>query len=89
MSNIHFSDSAPVVEAGERAVDPVHVAAPLPRPRTRYVGFYTISEAAEYLRVSERTVRNLLRRGALRRVGPFRPYRIAAEDVERLLTPPC
>lgn len=87
MSSIRFSDSGRAIEAGERAPVPIHAAAPLPRPRTRYVGFYTISEAAEYLRVSERTVRNLLRRGALRRIGPFRPYRIAAEDVEKLITP--
>jgi excisionase family DNA binding protein len=89
MSSIHFSNSDRAIETGERAVVPVHAATPLSRPRTRYVGFYTISEAAEYLRVSERTVRNLLRRGTLRRVGPFRPYRIAAQDVEKLITPPC
>jgi len=46
--------------------------------------YYTISEAAIYLRVNERTIRNWIKRGHFRRIGPFRPYRLAAEDVEKL-----
>ena len=54
-------------------------------PRARYV---TLGDAAEYLSVTERTVRNFIARGDLTgyRVGT-RAIRIDLRELEALLTP--
>ncbi|MCT1776761.1 helix-turn-helix domain-containing protein [Brachybacterium sp. p3-SID957] len=54
-------------------------------PRTRYI---TIGDAAEYLSVTERTVRNYIARGELTgyRIGT-RAIRIDQRELENLLTP--
>lgn len=54
-------------------------------PRARYV---TIGSAAEYLSVTERTVRNYIARGDLTgyRIGT-RSIRIDVHELEALLTP--
>lgn len=53
--------------------------------RTRYV---TLSDAADYLSVTERTIRNFIARGELTgyRVGS-RAIRIDMRELEALLTP--
>ena len=53
--------------------------------RTRYI---TIGDAAEYLSVTERTVRNYIARGELTgyRIGT-RAIRIDQRELENLLTP--
>ncbi len=43
---------------------------------------YTVREAAQYLRVSPRTIFNLLKRGLLRSTKALRHRIIPAEDVE-------
>ncbi|OFT58147.1 excisionase [Brachybacterium sp. HMSC06H03] len=54
-------------------------------PRTRYV---TIGDAAEYLSVTDRTVRNYISRGDLTgyRIGT-RAIRVDLRELEALLTP--
>lgn len=46
---------------------------------------YTIREAAEYLSVSDDTIRRLVKRGVLRRSLAVRKILISAEDVENFI----
>jgi excisionase family DNA binding protein len=48
----------------------------------------TLSEVAEYLRLSERTIRTLLERGEIPSVKIGRSYRVRRIDLEKLVTPP-
>jgi excisionase family DNA binding protein len=50
-------------------------------------GYYTYQEAADFLAVSERTIRNHIKRGWLNPIGAQRPYRIRVEEVHALLPP--
>lgn len=46
----------------------------------------TISEVADYLRITERTVREMIRRGELPAAKLAKSYRIKCADVEKLLS---
>ena len=50
---------------------------------------YTIKEAATYLRVSERTIRNLISRKLLRRSRALRRTLLLGEDVETFVAKTC
>lgn len=50
---------------------------------------YTIKEAAIYLRVSERTIRNLISRKLLRRSRALRRTLLLGEDVENFVAKTC
>ena len=50
---------------------------------------YTIREAADYLGISQDTVRRLIKRGLLRRSLALRKILIPAEDVENFLAKTC
>ena len=50
---------------------------------------YTVQEAATYLRVCEKTVRNLISRKLLRTSKVLRHIRIPGEDVENLFASTC
>lgn len=50
---------------------------------------YTIREAADYLRVSERTIRNLIARKLLRRSYALRRVLLAGVDVEGFVVKTC
>jgi len=50
---------------------------------------YTIRDAADYLGVSQDTVRRLIKRGLLRRSLALRKILIPAEDVENFVTKTC
>ncbi|AFZ69534.1 helix-turn-helix domain-containing protein [Deinococcus peraridilitoris] len=52
-------------------------------PQPRY--FYTPSELAELLRVSEATIRRMIRRGEIEAVSICRQYRISHIELSRLL----
>lgn len=45
----------------------------------------TISEVANYLRITERTVREMIKRGELPAAKLAKSYRIKRADVEKLL----
>ena len=49
----------------------------------------TIKEAAAYLRVSERTIRNLISRKLLRRSRALRRALLLGEDVENFVAKTC
>ena len=46
---------------------------------------YTIAEAAKYLRVSQDTIRRLIKRGLMRRSLALRKVLIPGEDVENFV----
>jgi excisionase family DNA binding protein len=48
----------------------------------------TIPEVAEYLRLSERTIRTLLERGELPSTRIGKSYRFRRVDIEKMVTPP-
>lgn len=57
-------------------------------PTTRRIGYVTIAEAAEYLAVTPKTIRNLIARGDLTgyRLGA-RAIRVDRAELDALLTP--
>lgn len=61
---------------------------PAPAPTTRRTRYVTLAEAAEYLSVTDRTVRNFIARGDLTgyRIGA-RAIRVDLRELEALLTP--
>jgi excisionase family DNA binding protein len=47
--------------------------------------FYTTEELAEYLKLSEQTIRSWIRQGKVKSLKFGRAHRIPAEEVQRLL----
>ncbi len=56
-----------------------------PRPRLGHADLFTVGDVATELRVSDTTVRRLIRRGELRAHALGAEYRITREDLERYL----
>jgi hypothetical protein len=50
-----------------------------------YDGFYTVREASVVLDCDEKTVRNLVDRGKIRKLVDLRPARLCIGDVDGLL----
>ena len=59
------------------------------KPTSPQQATYTIKEAAAYLRVSERTIRNLISRKLLRRSRALRRALLLGEDVENFVAKTC
>ena len=59
------------------------------KPTSPQQATYTIKEAAAYLRVSERTIRNLISRKLLRRSRALRRALLLGEDVEDFVAKTC
>ena len=69
-----------------RIINQIHHAM---KPTFPQQATYTIKEAAAYLRVSERTIRNLISRKLLRRSRALRRALLLGEDVENFVAKTC
>lgn len=78
--------SSSIQRDGEARAKKAEIIAVIPQTKTKHV--YTIAEA-EYLALSEATIRRLIKRGLLRRSHSVGKILIPGLDVERFMERTC